>query len=263
MKSFIGKISNADLYIGQNAGNRIEKHISSAKKSIKIISPYIVDKMVQLLIDKKSQGINVELLTSDDNRHFSNPEYSNILRKVIIQNRHVNEKNQKIRKWILLTFWIIALACVSTAIVVLKLEKVMEVFSNQYILNTVLTILSVEIALIIVRRKVRVFTYTYRTPFPLTFVVDPMNMSQNDRQIHSNNAFFHVKLFIIDDEIAFVGSVNLTTKGMYYNVESCLTIEDKNEVQKLSEYFDQLFNMMYYQKDLAYYGGIIFKEPIN
>jgi len=40
---FVNDIKNSQLYIGQNAGRKIEKHIENAQKSIKIISPYISD----------------------------------------------------------------------------------------------------------------------------------------------------------------------------------------------------------------------------
>jgi phosphatidylserine/phosphatidylglycerophosphate/cardiolipin synthase-like enzyme len=52
--------------------------------------------------------------------------------------------------------------------------------------------------------------------------------------------FVHTKLYIIDDEIAYSGSLNFTMKGMTENHESCLTISDREVVKDLIVYFDRL-----------------------
>ena len=72
-----------------------------------------------------------------------------------------------------------------------------------------------------------------------------------------------MKLFIIDDKKVFIGSVNLTTKGMRYNVESLFTIENQAEVQRLADYFDQVFDQEYFQVDLFHYGRLLYEEPVN
>ena len=114
-----------------------------------------------------------------------------------------------------------------------------------------------------ISKQIKVFTYSYDSPFPVKFVVDPMNMTPYERDQYKDNSFFHVKLFIIDDEIAFLGSVNLTNKGMKYNVESRVTITQKDQVNALSAYFDKIFFTRYHQYNLDYYGKRIFIEPIN
>lgn len=47
----------------------------------------------------------------------------------------------------------------------------------------------------------------------------------------------HMKAVIIDDEIAFVGSMNLTKSGNVYNDENCLKIKDKQLVSDLKSGF--------------------------
>jgi phosphatidylserine/phosphatidylglycerophosphate/cardiolipin synthase-like enzyme len=263
MNSFCSKIFDADLYIGQNAGKTIEYHIAHAAKSIKIISPYLSEGLVQLLIAKQNQGVDVALLTSDDKRHFNNPENSKLLRDVIIQNQYENDKKQEIRKWILRVIGVIALACFAVISVMFILHKLEVLVSSEYFIKILIPIVVVEIILIVIWKKIRIFTYTYRTPFPLIFVIDPWNMSKYEKSVYTNNAFFHVKLFIIDVKKAFLGSVNLTTKGMLYNVESCIAIENQINVQRLSDYFDRLFDQDYFKEDMAYYGSLLYREPIN
>jgi phosphatidylserine/phosphatidylglycerophosphate/cardiolipin synthase-like enzyme len=263
MKPFIGKIENADIYIGQKAGKRIENYLQNAKNSIKIVSPYIADDMVNLLKNKSNNGVQVAVLTSDDKRHFDNPQRSNVLKNIILQLQFVNERKKELRKWLLFIFGIILLTSIGTITVLSLLGKIQEIMSNHYFIKSIIGIVLFEIIIFSVRRKVRVYTYSYESTFPISFVIDPLNMTYDERNQHKNNAFFHVKLFIIDNETAFIGSVNLTKKGMSYNVESCITITKEEDVHDLSEYFDSIFNQQYYQKNLEYYGRILYNEPIN
>jgi len=54
--------------------------------------------------------------------------------------------------------------------------------------------------------------------------------------------FIHEKLYIIDDEIAFLGSFNFTKAGMHGNAETRFIIETPDAIQRLIEYFDKLRN---------------------
>jgi phosphatidylserine/phosphatidylglycerophosphate/cardiolipin synthase-like enzyme len=51
----------------------------------------------------------------------------------------------------------------------------------------------------------------------------------------------HAKLYIIDDKIAYGGSLNFTYKGLFSNFETCTTIFDEKSVKELSDYFDKFF----------------------
>jgi phosphatidylserine/phosphatidylglycerophosphate/cardiolipin synthase-like enzyme len=53
--------------------------------------------------------------------------------------------------------------------------------------------------------------------------------------------FFHAKLYIVDDNTAFVGSLNFTKGGIENNHETCVTIKDPDIVKALSEYYNGLF----------------------
>jgi phosphatidylserine/phosphatidylglycerophosphate/cardiolipin synthase-like enzyme len=54
--------------------------------------------------------------------------------------------------------------------------------------------------------------------------------------------FLHEKLYIIDDEIVFAGSLNFTETGLSRNHESCLTLKDPVVVKKLITYYESLFH---------------------
>lgn len=135
------------------------------------------------------------------------------------------------------------------------------IISKQYL--PMLFLLLTSIVIWKIWKSISVYTYSYRTPFPILFVIDPIDIKPSEGIKYSNNAFFHVKLFIIDEEIAFLGSINLTTKGMKYNVESCITIEDIEVVKKLSNFYNELMMQDYYQVNIEYWGKLLYSEPIN
>lgn len=263
MKSYIGKIEKADLYIGQNAGKRIKNRIEAAHSSIKIISPYIADETVDLLKGKSIQGVKVEVLSSDDKRLFGDACDSSVLRKIILQNRTVDEKKKKFRERIVKLYQFIGGIITSVLVGLWFSSSKWEILSSTYFIASIMTVSLVSLILYKIGNKIRVYSYSYSTHFPISFVIDPMNLSKNEREQYCDNAFYHVKLFIIDNEVAFLGSVNLTTKGMRYNVESCVTIENYMEVTLLSNYFNELMQQVFYQKDIGFYGRQLYKEPIN
>lgn len=53
--------------------------------------------------------------------------------------------------------------------------------------------------------------------------------------------FVHEKLYI-GKEMAIVGSANLTYNGMHRNMEHINVIKDKNEINKLKEHFEYMWN---------------------
>jgi len=83
-----------------------------------------------------------------------------------------------------------------------------------------------------------------------------------DTVFYKNN-FIHQKVFIIDDEIVFLGSFNFTFSGIYQNYETCITLKDIEEVKKINVYFDQLFTTDSIEKwDINELGKIIYNDKI-
>lgn len=77
----------------------------------------------------------------------------------------------------------------------------------------------------------------------IKIIINPFN-----NKTARENYFFHSKIYIIDNEVAFIGSVNLTKGGEFYNNETCFTITDKETVQDLSKYFDYIYNLPWKEK---------------
>lgn len=263
MTPYSGTLTKAGIYIGQNAGEIIDSHIKNATQSIRIISPYIVTQKYKTLIEKSRQNVQVSLLTSDDYRHFGDPEKSALLKHVVHQKRHIRPGRQVFRKWLrTASLLMVVLLTLTSAVMFARHGAGFLSTDRRFVFVPAFGLLS-ALALWNIQKRIRVYSYSYTTHFPIRFVVDPVRMTAKERSDYPFNAFFHVKLFIIDGEIAFLGSVNLTGKGMKHNCESCISIENRDEVSGLAEYFDDLFDQTYMQKDLSLYGKMIYKENPN
>ncbi|SDD74830.1 PLD-like domain-containing protein [Pricia antarctica] len=103
----------------------------------------------------------------------------------------------------------------------------------------------------------RVYTYTYDRLFPFKVV-----LSKNGNGF--GNAYLHSKIYIIDDEIAYLGSLNFTGGGTTNNYETRVRLGDAQSVQKIVEEFDYLMNeAKIAEVDIQEWGSLLYREPIN
>ena len=62
--------ANCDIYIGKGAGKKLLNDIRNAKKSIKIVSPYLSPFLISELISIRKRNLDVELITTDNIEDF-------------------------------------------------------------------------------------------------------------------------------------------------------------------------------------------------
>jgi phosphatidylserine/phosphatidylglycerophosphate/cardiolipin synthase-like enzyme len=167
-----------NFYIGINAGQRLKNAIGSAKKSVKILSPYISRVVIKRLHKKSADGLtDISIITSasdDDLKKYK------------------------------------------------QVEALKELVS---------------------RTKKEGGGYVYTAVFKSFFC---------------KSNFMHAKLYIIDDETAFTGSMNFTKKGTKTSHETSLTIRDPDTVKKLSEYYDGLLSANLFKWNVAELGEKIY-----
>jgi phosphatidylserine/phosphatidylglycerophosphate/cardiolipin synthase-like enzyme len=104
-----------------------------------------------------------------------------------------------------------------------------------------------------------IYTYTYYSDLSLSIPMSPYTNG-----FESQHTLVHAKLFIIDEELAYVGSVNFTKAAFLYNYESRIKLTQKDIVVKLS----QEFSYVYSNKNTEYLnisdmGKRIYSEPKN
>lgn len=258
--SFFKNSVNTDIYVGQGAGKKLLHEIRNANKSVKIISPFLSPVYVEQLIELKNRGIEVQLVTSDEIEDYKDVSKGSVLPKLILQERHTDEKRQvnrnkkiKLNKW-LLTSWIVTTVILIASFI--HLENIKLLYG--LVIPFVLFIIYISLATSI--RGTRIFTYSYKELFPFKVFLSPYK-----HRINTQTAYYiHSKIYIIDEQIAYLGSVNFSKGGLELNFESRIRTTDSATIKGLSE----LFNEIFYNDDNYYLitkslGKSLYKEPIN
>ena len=253
-------IKHSQLYIGVNAGQRISNKIDSATKSIKIVSPYFGGDQIIQLQKKLDQNVDIHIISTDGNKDFRNPKESLILKNIIKQTKLAHKKNKILfnRLKSVRTIYTILYFSSLSILLFLQLNKINS-FLLQYKYYIGLLVLVIPI-ITKYYQSIEVFKYKYETTIPIYFIKNPM--SDNEAK-QAHNKFIHSKIYIIDDEIAFVGSINFTYSGFFGNYETCVTIEDKETIFKLSNFFNELYKNDWLKIDIDELGKKIYDEPIN
>jgi len=258
-KFFKKTIPNAQIYIGKNAGQYIEEKIINAKKSIKIISPYLGFDKINLLTKKYINNIDVKVITTDD----SNSDYKHLssskIMKVLIKQERSTLDSIKDRNALLIfleAFTIIGLFIIT---IFLLLGYFQIIFSYNYLYLLIPYLLIIFICFL-KHNLWKVYVYNYSTFFPVIIVNKKFFVKRKNKYYWS---LLHTKLYIIDDEYAYTGSVNFTNSGFKNNFETCIKILDKDTILELSKFFDCLYERKWSKRNIASLGRMIYNEPIN
>lgn len=240
---------NNSIYIGRNAGKYLIKDIYNAKKSVKIISPYLGAEYVKDLIGIKEKGVDVSLITSDNVETKNGIDFDH--KDIIIQKQHVNHSALQERKT-LYNYLLISLGSMGFSFF-------LSFFASWYFFNLfILLIISSSIIYYLYIRKV-VYTYTYKTLFNLKVF-----FSQYCNEEQKNDFLIHSKVYIIDDKIAYLGSVNFTFSGIENSYECITKITDEKQIAYLKQEYDNLFyNKRLKSKNINDWGRELYHEPIN
>ena len=262
MKSFIANDVFSDIYIGNSAGKRMFNKIQKAKKVVRIISPYLDSNTIDHLVALDDKGIKVKLISTDQVKDYSTGNRLAPLSKIIRQKRIVlNDKKEARNKFftLVLTLFGFFVTYLILSGILFSLD-VINLFTNTWYIMILWAIIIVT--MYSKYKNWVIYKYSYFSIFEGFFVISPYNMSEEQRRTF-NNRFLHSKLFIIDDKVAFLGSLNFTMAGIYRNFETCVTIKNKDTIAGLIDYYEKLLNENYFIVDIDYYGKLIFPEPKN
>lgn len=250
------KGANCDIYIGKGAGKKLLNDIRNAKKSVKIVSPYLSPFLISELISFKKRNLEVELITTDNIEDFYG-QYEKNIHKLIIQNQETDkEAVEKREKW----------KDISKILTYITLGIVSIVIGLGYYLKDLKVafgIIPILILLLIIRlyktkiKNKRIYSYWYSQLFPFKVYMSPDTNELSDTFIHS-------KIYLIDDQIAYLGSLNFTTSGTKHNYETRIRITDNRAIKEIKEELNQLLNHSNLpERNIQYWGKQLYKEPIN
>lgn len=229
---------NASIYIGKGAGSRARKQMENAQHSIKVMSPYLSPDLINLLVQKASQGIEVLLITSDDrSSRFDRTGQGQVIQQLITQYRFINEdakadKQQQIRTNQLLVGLFIVLIFVA-------------LFAMPNLNSKIgVAVLCLGLALFFSNKvkeskKHPIFYYSYSSK--LNFKIIKQDILFHD--------FFHLKAYVVDGKTAYLGSLNFTHSGFKRNIESCITVKDQ-AAQAIDTYLTDIFT----STDIPFYS---------
>lgn len=248
--------ANCDIYIGKGAGKKLLNDIENAKESIRIVSPYLSPFLTKQLINLKKRNIDVQLITTDNIKDFYG-QYDRNIHHLIIQNRETDQDAVKQRKrWIdiakILLFIISSLFVALLGMAYwLKDEKIVFGLVPLVVLLFVHNLFKTKI------KNKRIFSYWYSQLFPFKVYMSP-------EATELSNTFVHGKIYLIDDRVAYLGSLNFTASGTKYNYETRIRTTDVNAVNEISNEIQHLFNHSGIpERDIQMWGTQLYQEPIN
>lgn len=248
--------ASCDIYIGKGAGKELIRDIKRAKKSVKIISPYLSPFLISELIQLKKRDLDIELITTDRIEDFKGNHEKNIY-QLIIQNKETNQEAiNRIKKW----------KYISRVLMIINFILLLILFLSGYFfkdINVAFGFIPVVILWLVIklyRKKIkteRVYTYWYSQLFPFKVFLSPYSTGYSDTFIHS-------KIYLIDDKIVYLGSLNFTSSGILKNYETRIRSTDSmliNEINK--EFYHLMKGSLIPELDIQLWGSQLYMEPIN
>ena len=248
--------ANCDIYIGKGAGKRLLNDIRNARKSVRIVSPYLSPFLITELINIRKRNLEVELITTDNIEDFYGSYVKNI-HKLINQNRDIDnlavEKRQNWKRISnILTYIGFGLLTILIGIYYyIKDTKIAFGLIPIFIIFLIIKFYKIKV------KNKRIYTYWYSQLFPFKVYMSPSKNELSDTFIHS-------KIYLIDDQIAYLGSMNFTSSGTKYNYETRIRTEDPNAIKEIKEEVFQLMNHSSLpERDIQLWGRQLYSEPIN
>jgi phosphatidylserine/phosphatidylglycerophosphate/cardiolipin synthase-like enzyme len=248
--------ANCDIYIGKGAGKKLLEDISNAKHTVRIVSPYLSPFLIKELICLYKKGININLITTDTIEDFYGAAEKN-MHKLILQHQLKDLEAEKIRNnWIDLTK--ILLSCIIG--ITLALAWIAYFYQEIKIIYGIIPLVLIYLLRNFYKNKIKnkkIFNYTYSQLFPFKVFVSRENSV-------ANTTFIHGKIYVIDDEIVYMGSLNFTGNGTRGNYETRIRTTDNEAVIKIVNEFNNLFYRAGLpERDIQFWGRELYAEPIN
>lgn len=241
---------NIEFFFGAGVGGKIYDAIKNANSSVFILTPYISQGYVDFLLEKKQQGINVSLVTTTEAQKGKMHE---IYKKIVLQHRVTDEKKliykgKAKRRCLLLGIMTFIMGVAGIFWYDLhhhfhSIYKEIEnfLYDDSVFVLTIMSILFISRMLYKKFHRIKIFDYYYSTRF--SFSVIPSIYSQNmDSIAPMLDSFVHAKIYIVDKKDIFIGSANLTQKGLRHNIESFIKISAHDTVKEIMEDIDRYLN---------------------
>lgn len=215
------------IYLGKRAGEEIIRQIKSAKKSVKIVSPYLSPIYIQELIALHKGGRAITLITTD-NLTDGNRKYSNFKTSDLIKTEKIFDEKLKRKRKKGISF---ALIVAFASIIIFSLS-----FSLPVLLYPSIVLFLISIILFFCFCSIQPYKINYS---PL-FKIKVFDSKSGDKPWSTE--LVHSKIFIIDESKCFLGSANFTYSGFKTHYETVIQVEDPQAIRAISEEVENLYN---------------------
>ncbi|MBR9704851.1 hypothetical protein GOV12_05545 [Candidatus Pacearchaeota archaeon] len=213
------------IYIGKNAGKELFGCIENAKKSVKVVSPYLSPNYIKTLVKLSEKGIKITLITADElevNPQYCDFKHSDIIKQKVIPDSLYKHK-RKTGIFISFIFFFISL-----------FGFVMSVFFIPFFYISIILIV-ISIIMFVYFLSIKPNKYEYYSIFRLKI----FDSSSGDKPW--SKELIHSKIFVIDEQVAFLGSLNFTYSGFKKHYETLIRVGDKRAVEDISKEVENLY----------------------
>lgn len=245
-----------DIFIGTGAGEKLIEDIANAKRSVKVVSPFLSPLLAKELIELHYRNIGVQLVTLDTINDFHGPG-QRILHQLILQDRTLDFEMEALRsKWKkrkrLLHYLFIIMSLLLCAVALWK-QDLMVLFWGVPLILVLLLFWNYTLKI----RNTKIYRYSYRRLFPFKIFAAPGSQS-------ASHPFIHEKMYLIDEEVAYLGSLDFLDNGTRDNYGIQVRVTDRNVIKELVYEYEALFHNEDLQElDIAQWGRKMYPEPGN
>jgi len=203
------KKGNIEVSIGKAVGHVFEDLLISAKRRLWVVSPWISPEYADLILKKKAEGVDVQVITTND---YRNTKHRETLRRLMETKTEINQGSLR-GKVIALVLGVFAVLLIA--------------------LNPTAVTGGIAFLILICAGVVGWLSLTKSRIYWASAIGD-----ENEKLIVCDklSRFTHSKIYIIDDTGA-VGSANLTRSGLWNNLETLVIMRDKNTVNQPARIF--------------------------
>lgn len=231
-----GKVTKAetDIYVGAGAGKKLLMELEAAKRNVLIISPYISKSTVEILLRLATKGISISLFTT---QKFSRLDMFG-LRDIVYQTNLIQrtetpltenvKQRKKLRAWAIVLLIVAVMLLIATFLTfIYKTGLPAAPYSYRLIL------LLLALGMISLFVATRLFSKEKKIPIRMFDYYSLIDF----QVLPSQGSFVHSKIYIIDDEVAYLGSMNFTGYGMNSNIECNCRITNPKAIWDIKEFF--------------------------
>ena len=104
--------------------------------------------------------------------------------------------------------------------------------------------------------EAKIYNYFYHKLFPFKVFLSSKSIEFG--------TLVHSKIYVIDDEIAYMGSLNFTKSGTKHNYETRIRTTSIEAIKEINEELKDLYNYSDIpEADIQLWGRKLYSEPLN